>query len=104
LEGRFGAPRSTIKVRFTARLTKKQVGFSETQDPEQDLPAIMDITKFIVSSRERALSLGDYGTYRAQLSRKLLNSRRKLNIVTKNRGKYHPKALVSAEELAENHE
>ncbi|KAJ9148861.1 Signal recognition particle subunit SRP68 [Pleurostoma richardsiae] len=62
----------------------------------------MDITKFIVSSRDQALLYGDYATYRAQLSKKLLNSRKKLKIATKNRGKYSPKTEVTAEQIAEN--
>ncbi len=64
----------------------------------------MDITQFFVSLRENALLYGDYGTYRAQLSRKLLNSRKRLNIATKNRGKFHPRAEITAEQIAENHE
>jgi signal recognition particle subunit SRP68 len=64
----------------------------------------MDITKFVVSSREKALLYGDYATYRSQLSGKLLNCRKKLNIATKNRGKFHPKAPVTPEQIAENHE
>ncbi|KAL2023364.1 hypothetical protein VTK56DRAFT_2721 [Thermocarpiscus australiensis] len=64
----------------------------------------MDITKFVVSLREKALLYGDYATYRSQLSGKLLNCRKKLSIVTKSRGKYHPKAPVTPEQIAENHE
>ncbi|KAL2260692.1 hypothetical protein VTK26DRAFT_5224 [Humicola hyalothermophila] len=64
----------------------------------------MDLTKFVVSSREKALLYGDYATYRSQLSNKLLNCRKKLNIATKNRGKYHPKAPVTPEQIAENRE
>lgn len=64
----------------------------------------MDITKFVVSHRENALLYGDYATYRTQLGRKLLNSRKKLNIATKSRGKFHPKAQITAEQISENHE
>ena len=64
----------------------------------------MDITKFVVASREKALLYGDYATYRSQLSTKLLNCRKKLNIATKSRGKFHPKAPVTPEQIAENHE
>ncbi|KAH8880632.1 hypothetical protein GQ53DRAFT_736546 [Thozetella sp. PMI_491] len=64
----------------------------------------MDITQFIVSLREKALLYGDYATYRSQLTKKLLNSRKKLNIATKSRGKFHPKAEVTAEQIASNHE
>jgi hypothetical protein len=64
----------------------------------------MDITKFVVSSREKALLYGDYSTYWSQLSGKLLNSRKKLNIATKSRAKFNPKAPVTPEQIAENHE
>jgi signal recognition particle subunit SRP68 len=64
----------------------------------------MDITKTVVSLREAALLYGDYSTYWTQLSHKLLNSRKKLNVATKNRGKFHPKAPVTAEQISENHE
>lgn len=64
----------------------------------------MDITKFVVSHRENALLYGDYATYRSQLSRKLLNCRKKLNIATKSRGKFHPKAQITADQISDNHE
>ncbi|KAK3379993.1 hypothetical protein B0T24DRAFT_717450 [Lasiosphaeria ovina] len=64
----------------------------------------MDITKLVVSLREKALLYGDYGTYRSQLAGKLLNSRKKLAIATKNRGKFHPRTHVAPEQIAENHE
>lgn len=57
--------------------------------------ADMDITNFVVSSREAALLYGDYGTYRRQLSRRLLSYRKKLQIVTKNRGKFQPAKLTA---------
>jgi len=64
----------------------------------------MDITNFVVSSRQTALLYGDHSTYRGQLSKKLLNSRKKLSIVTKNRSKYNPKGPITAQQVAENHE
>jgi len=64
----------------------------------------MDITKFVISAREEALLYGDYGTYCTRLSRRLRNCRKNLSIATKNRGKYHPKAPVTAEQIAENPE
>ena len=67
-------------------------------------PADMDITKSVVAWREAALLYGDYSTYWTQLSHKLLNSRKKLNIATKKRGQFHPKAAVTAEQIGENHE
>lgn len=64
----------------------------------------MDLTKYIVSSRETALLYGDYATYRTQLSGKLLNSRKKLNVATKSRGKFHVKPQVTPEQVAEDQE
>ncbi|KAL1842179.1 hypothetical protein VTJ49DRAFT_5866 [Mycothermus thermophilus] len=64
----------------------------------------MDITKTVVSLREKALLYGDYSTYRSQLSGKLLKSRKKLNIATKNRGKFSQKGDVTPERIAENRE
>jgi len=63
----------------------------------------MDITKFVVSSREKALLYGDYSTYKTQLSGKLLTCRKKLHIATKNRGKYNSKLQTTPDQIAENH-
>jgi signal recognition particle subunit SRP68 len=64
----------------------------------------MDLTKYIVSLRETALLDGDYASYRTQLSGKLLNSRKKLNVATKRRGKFQRKEDITAEQITENHE
>lgn len=64
----------------------------------------MDITQFIVSRRDAALLYGDYATYQTQLGKKLLNARKRLGIVTKNRGKYQKKDLPTAEQVGENRE
>ncbi|TQN65842.1 Signal recognition particle subunit SRP68 [Colletotrichum shisoi] len=64
----------------------------------------MDITKFVVSGRDAALLYGDYGTYQNQLAKKLLNSRKKLGIATRNRGKFSKKGEVTAAQIADNHE
>ncbi|OHW90478.1 signal recognition particle 68 kDa protein [Colletotrichum incanum] len=64
----------------------------------------MDITKFVVSGRDAALLYGDYATYQNQLAKKLLNSRKKLGIATRNRGKFNKKGEVTATQIAENHE
>ena len=42
----------------------------------------MDITSFVVQGRDQALLYGDYSTYHAQLTKRLLNSRKKLGIAT----------------------
>ncbi|KAI1105160.1 Cupredoxin [Jackrogersella minutella] len=64
----------------------------------------MDITSFVVSARNQALLYGDYSTYHKQLVKKLHSCRKRLNIVTKNRGKYNKKDAITAEKLSENHE
>ncbi|KAK3318595.1 hypothetical protein B0H66DRAFT_591288 [Apodospora peruviana] len=63
----------------------------------------MDITKLVVSSREKAMLYGDYSTYRSQLAGKLLNCRKKLRIATKNRGDYKPKPPITPEQIAGDH-
>lgn len=64
----------------------------------------MDITKFIVSQREKAHLVGDYGSYRKQLSRRLLVVRRKLKYTSPKGKKYAAKAPITAEDIASNHE
>jgi signal recognition particle subunit SRP68 len=68
------------------------------------MKANMDITNFVVTGRDSALLYGDYATYQGQLAKKLLNCRKKLNVATKNRGKYHKKDQVTAEQIGGNHE
>lgn len=63
----------------------------------------MDITSFVVTSRESALLDGDFATYRTQLSRKLLNARKKLNLATKHRAKFQRKPDITPEQVAGNH-
>ena len=65
---------------------------------------IMDITKFIVSHRENALLVGDYASYRKQLSRRLLVVRKKLYYTSIKSKKYVARPAVTAEEVAQNHE
>ncbi|PHH54112.1 Signal recognition particle subunit SRP68 [Ceratocystis fimbriata CBS 114723] len=64
----------------------------------------MDITGLVVSGREQALLYGDHFTYQAALGRRLLSCRKKLDIVTKNRGKFHVKKEITADEIAANPE
>jgi signal recognition particle subunit SRP68 len=64
--------------------------------------AAMDITKFILDYREAAFLLGDYGTYRAQLSRRLRIVRKKLGLATVKNAKYTPTAPVTGEQVAKN--
>ncbi|KAK3671620.1 signal recognition particle subunit srp68 [Recurvomyces mirabilis] len=62
----------------------------------------MDITSFIASHRE-VLLIGDYSTYRAQLSRQLLGLRKRLGRATPKREKFAAKA-ITAEDVGNNHE
>lgn len=62
----------------------------------------MDITKFVVEFREAAFLLGDYGTYRAQLSRRLRIVRKKLGRATPKNAKFAAKTPVTAEDIGKN--
>lgn len=66
--------------------------------------AVMEVTKFIVAGRDQALLYGDYSTYRSQLSRRLLNVRKKVGRTTRKGAKYSKKAPVTAEDIASSHE
>ncbi|CAK7220986.1 signal recognition particle subunit srp68 [Sporothrix curviconia] len=63
----------------------------------------MDITQFVVSSRDKALLYGDYSTYRTQLAHRLLNIRKRLRVATRHRGKYNHSANgIKVEQVAED--
>ncbi|MCJ1282160.1 hypothetical protein MMC26_001483 [Xylographa opegraphella] len=64
----------------------------------------MDITKFIVSRRNEALLVGDYGSYRKQLSRRLLTVNKRLGRASPKGRKYSPKAPISTQDVAGNPE
>ncbi|KAH7328185.1 signal recognition particle, 68 kDa subunit [Stachybotrys elegans] len=65
----------------------------------------MDITSFVVQARQKALLFGgDYSTYHSQSSKRLLNSRRKLGITTKHRGKFQKRPQVTPQDVAANQE
>jgi len=66
--------------------------------------AAMDITSFVLAQRDKALPIGDYGSYRTQLSRRLLTVRRKLNFKSVKAQKYATKAPVTVEDIRNNHE
>ena len=72
--------------------------------PKHDAIATMDVTKFIVDFRESAFLLGDYNTYRGQLSRRLRIVRKKLGRATAKNAKYAAKAPVTADEVGKNTE
>lgn len=64
----------------------------------------MDITAFVVGHREKALLVGDYGSYRQQLSRRLHIVRKKLFSASKKGIRYTARAAVTVEDIASNHE
>ena len=64
----------------------------------------MDITSFVVQGRDKALLYGDYSTYHSQLTKRLANSRKKLAISTRNRGKFQKGAQVTSENVGTNQE
>ena len=63
----------------------------------------MHITSFFSAQREQAFLVGDYGTYRKALSRRLLVVCRKLGYVTKGR-KYSKKTPITSQQINENEE
>lgn len=64
----------------------------------------MDITHFIVARRDKALLVGDYGSYRTSLSRRLLTLRQKLKYTSVSGRKYAAKAPIAVEDVRANHE
>lgn len=66
----------------------------------------MDITSFIIALRNKALLVGDYGSYRKQLSRRLLVVRKKLKYVsTTSKGqKYAAKPQITTRNVSDNSE
>ena len=63
---------------------------------------MMDITNFVVSYRDEALLIGDYNTYRAQISRRLHTVRKRLGQTTAKNKKYAPKAPITAGDVGKN--
>ncbi|KAL8830528.1 MAG: hypothetical protein Q9191_001375 [Dirinaria sp. TL-2023a] len=57
----------------------------------------MEVTQFVVAQRDKALLVGDYGSYRTQLSRRLLTVRRKLNYTSVKGHKFLHLLLLTAE-------
>lgn len=57
----------------------------------------MDITTFVTSNRDKAL--GDWATYRSQLSHQILSLRKRLGRTTPKNSKYAPKAPITAEDI-----
>ena len=66
--------------------------------------AEMEVSNFIYPKRESALQLGDYTTYRTQLSQQLANSRKRLGRSTPKNAKFQKKAAITAEDIGGNSE
>ncbi|RMZ76181.1 hypothetical protein DV737_g4944, partial [Chaetothyriales sp. CBS 132003] len=64
----------------------------------------MNITRSIVSERDRALLSGDYAVYHAQATRRIHKLRKRLGNATPRGKKYVPKTPVTAENVASNGE
>lgn len=62
----------------------------------------MDITKSIVSERDRALIGGDYSNYHAQSTRRIHTLRKRLGVTTPRGRKYTPRSAVTAQDVAKN--
>ena len=64
----------------------------------------MDIINYVVARRNESLLIGDYGTYRRHLSKRILKLRKKLGRTSAKGKKYVAKDPVMAEEVAKNPE
>ena len=64
----------------------------------------MDITAFVVSKRNDSLLIGDYGSYRKALSRRLLTLRRRLGRTSPKGKKYVAKVPITTEDVSSNPE
>lgn len=62
----------------------------------------MDITQFVAGYREAAFLVGDYSSYRAQLTRRLRTVQKKLGRATPKNNKYAAKAPVAPADIAAN--
>ena len=64
----------------------------------------MDITQFFVSGREKAKLDGNHAAYRAHLSNRIRNLRKRLGIATKPRVKHTNKPAVTEDDIHGNRE
>lgn len=64
----------------------------------------MEITKSVVSQRDRALVGGDYQTYHVQITRRIHTIRKRLGITTPKGRKYSAKAAVTSQDVSKNSE
>ncbi|GAM84596.1 hypothetical protein ANO11243_025920 [Dothideomycetidae sp. 11243] len=64
----------------------------------------MDITSFAIGLRDSSLLIGDYKSYRKQLSQKLLAVRRRLGLATSKSSKFQKKAPITAQDLKSSRE
>ena len=64
----------------------------------------MDITHFVFHNRDAALAIGNYNSYRIQLTRRLSGLRKKLGRATPKNAKFNSKVAVTPEDIGANHE
>ena len=64
----------------------------------------MDITAYVATNRDKAFLVGDYASYKTQLSRQLLNLRRRLGRTTPKNSKNYKKESITPQDVKQNHE
>ena len=62
----------------------------------------MNITKCVVSERDRALIGGDYNNYHIQATRRIHTIRKRLGATTPKGKKYAQRSSVTAQDVAKN--
>ena len=89
-----------------SRLRLHKSSFVGPPSLSPETTGFMDITSFITALRNKALLVGDYGSYRRQLSRRLLVVRKKLKYVspTSKGQKYAAKPQITANNVSDNSE
>lgn len=80
----------------------RQLILRDITDHDIQKTIAMNVTQFIASNRE-ALLIGDYNSYRAGLSRRLLAARKRVGCATHKKEKFAVKP-ITAEDIASNHE
>lgn len=64
----------------------------------------MDITRSVLTQRNRALVGGDYNSYHAQTARRIHAIRKRLGVATRRGQKFTSKGRVTAADIAKNSE
>lgn len=64
----------------------------------------MNVTAYVAANRDKAFLVGDYASYKTQLSRQLLNLRRRLGRTTPKNSKNYKKESITSQDVEQNHE